>query len=64
MDLADRKYAVCVACGHRWNISAFARIPNGGYICPTCEVLLRKYPLRVVISRMKKRNRSRGGKAK
>ena len=57
MDLADRKYAICVACGYRWNISAFARIPKGGYICPACEVLLRKYPMRVVKSRARNKRK-------
>lgn len=27
----------CVKCGLWWNISRYARLPKGGYVCPVCR---------------------------
>lgn len=57
MDSEDKRYAECAVCRHRWNISVSAKIPKSGYICPMCEVLLRKYPMRVVKNRMRNKRK-------
>lgn len=33
----DARYATCIDCGNRWNISRDAVVPFFGYVCPKCE---------------------------
>lgn len=58
--MTDKRYATCIACSERWNISAAAVIPERGYICPPCTVLMEKgIPLRALRSRAKKKAEKR-----
>ena len=31
------RYETCAGCGQKWNVSAQAKIPRSGYICPRCR---------------------------
>jgi DNA-directed RNA polymerase subunit RPC12/RpoP len=37
-----KRYEVCIQCGHKWNISVHAEIPQHGYVCPYCYSKNRK----------------------
>lgn len=31
------RYEKCRECGVKWNVSKYASLPRGGYICPKCR---------------------------